>query len=222
VECGSGNVFTDLGFPDADAHLVKAGLVSEIDDIVCTRGMTQTEAVRLIGLSQPDMSRLVRGDVREHSPERLFRPLTALGRNVDIVIRQPRFADGARLRIAAAEPAARSNAQTRCRPVHDVQASIGRTRTAMDDPHVVALECRLGQGLDVINCSRAAPARQGRGQLPRAGRERTGPLRVQGGSHFRVGGPFRGQSRTSGVTGADCFRPCHLTPHMERRPRRTG
>ena len=50
--------------------------------------MTQTEAARLTGLSQPAVSRLLRGDFREYSLERLFRLLNALGR--DIVIRQPR------------------------------------------------------------------------------------------------------------------------------------
>ena len=67
VERGSGNVFADLGFPDADAHLVKAELISHIDDIVRDRGITQTEAARLMGLSQPDVSRLLRGDFREYS-----------------------------------------------------------------------------------------------------------------------------------------------------------
>ena len=105
VERGIGNVFADLGFPDADAHLVKAELVSRIDDIVRDRGITQTEAARLLGLSQPDVSRLLRGDFREYSLERLFRLLTALGRDIDIVVRQPRLAAGGRLRIAAAEPA---------------------------------------------------------------------------------------------------------------------
>ena len=104
VERGSGNVFADLGFPDADAHLVKAGLVSRIDDIVRDRGLTQTEAGRLMGLSQPDVSRLLRGDFREYSLERLFRLLNALGRDIDIIIRQPSSADGGRLRIAAAGP----------------------------------------------------------------------------------------------------------------------
>ena len=103
VECGSGNVFADLGLPDADVHLVKAELVSHLDDIVRKRGMTQTEAARLLGLSQPDVSRLLRGDFREYSLERLFRLLTALGRDVDIIIRQPRSASGGKLRIAAAE-----------------------------------------------------------------------------------------------------------------------
>ena len=79
VERGSGNVFADLGLPDADAHLVKAELVSRIDDMVRNRGMTQTEAARLLGLSQPDVSWLLRGDFREHSLERLFRLLTTLG-----------------------------------------------------------------------------------------------------------------------------------------------
>ena len=103
VERGSGNVFADLGLPDADARLVKAGLVSRIDDIVRRRGITQTEASRLLGLSQPDVSWLLRGDFREYSLERLCRLLTALGRDVDIVIRQPRSASGGTLRIAAAD-----------------------------------------------------------------------------------------------------------------------
>ena len=105
VERGSGNVFADLGFPDADAHLVKAELVSRIDDIVRDRGITQTEAARLMGLSQPDVSRLLRGDFRDYSLERLLRLLNALGRDIDIVIRNPRSADGGKLRIAAAETA---------------------------------------------------------------------------------------------------------------------
>ena len=104
VERGSGNVFADLDLPEADAHLLKAELVSRIDAIVRQRGITQTEAARLLGLTQPDVSRLLRGDFREYSLERLFRLLTALGRDIDIVIRPPRSATGGKLRVAAAEP----------------------------------------------------------------------------------------------------------------------
>ncbi|MCY4030128.1 MAG: helix-turn-helix transcriptional regulator [Acidobacteria bacterium] len=104
VERGSGNVFADLGFPDADAHLVKAELVSRIDGIVRARGITQTESARLLGLSQPDVSRLLRGDFREYSLERLFRLLTTLGRDIDIVVRRSRSAEGGRLRVTAAQP----------------------------------------------------------------------------------------------------------------------
>ena len=103
VERGSGNVFADLDVPDADAHLLKAELVSRIDSIVRQRGITQIEAARILGLSQPDVSRLLRGDFRQYSLERLFRLLTALGRDIDIVIRQPRSANGGKLRIAATE-----------------------------------------------------------------------------------------------------------------------
>ena len=103
VERGSGNVFADLDLPDADAHLLKAELVSRIDSIVRQRGITQAEAARILGLSQPDVSRLLRGDFRQYSIERLFRLLTALGRDIDIVIRQPRSANGGKLRIAATE-----------------------------------------------------------------------------------------------------------------------
>ena len=107
VERRSDNVFADSSLPDADAdaHLVKAELVSRIDEIVRMRGITQTEAARLLGLLQLDVSRLLRGDFCEYSLERLFRLLTALGRDVDIVIRQPRSASGGKRRIAIAEPA---------------------------------------------------------------------------------------------------------------------
>ena len=103
IEHGSGNVFADLGLPDPDCHLVKADLVSRIDDIVRKRGITGAEAARLLGLSQPDVSRLLRGDFREYSLERPLRLLTALGLDIDIVIRHPRSDSEGKLRIAAAE-----------------------------------------------------------------------------------------------------------------------
>ncbi len=105
VERGGGNVFADLDFPDADTQLVKAELVSRIDDILRDRGINPTEAARLFGLSKPDVSRLLRGDFREYSLERLFHLLNALGLDIDIVVHQPCSAGVGRLRIATAEPA---------------------------------------------------------------------------------------------------------------------
>ena len=98
---GIGNVFADLGLPDADAHLVKAEAVLRIHAIVRERRLTQAAAARLLGLSQPDVSRLLRGDFRDFSLERLLRLLTALGRDVDIVIRDRPGAGNGRLGIAA-------------------------------------------------------------------------------------------------------------------------
>ncbi len=101
VTRGSGNVFADLERPDAEAHLLKAELVTRIDKIVRQRGFKQVEAAKLLGLSQPDVSRLLRGSFREYSIERLLRLLTALGRDVEIVIREPRSPRQGRLSIEA-------------------------------------------------------------------------------------------------------------------------
>ena len=105
MERGSTNVFADLGLDDADTHVVKGGLVSCIDDIVSKRGIAETEVARLLGLSQLDMSRLLRGDFRERSLQRLLHVLTSIGCDIDIVIRQPRSASGGKLRVVAAEQA---------------------------------------------------------------------------------------------------------------------
>ena len=101
VERGSGNVFTDLGRPDADTHVLKAELVARIDEIVRQRGLTQAQAAKRLGLSQPDVSRLLRGNFRDYSVVRLLRLLTALGRDVEIVIRKPRARRHGRLRVEA-------------------------------------------------------------------------------------------------------------------------
>ena len=102
IERSSGNVFDDLGRPEADTQLLKAELVTRIDEIIRRRRLTQTQAADLLGLSQPDVSRLVRGDFRDYSIERLLRLLTMLGRDVDIVIREPKAQRHGKLSVAAA------------------------------------------------------------------------------------------------------------------------
>ncbi|MDP6588764.1 MAG: XRE family transcriptional regulator [Alphaproteobacteria bacterium] len=101
IEQGSGNVFADLGWPDADAHLLKAELVNRIDTIIRRRRLNQSQAAKLLGLSQPDVSRLLKGDFREYSLERLLRLLLMLGRDIDIVIRKPKSRRTGRLSIEA-------------------------------------------------------------------------------------------------------------------------
>ena len=101
IERGSGNVFSDLGRPEPEAHLLKAELVTRIDEIIRQRRLKQVEAAKMLGLSQPDVSRLLRGDFREYSVERLLRLLTALGRDVEIVIREPRSQRQGKLSIEA-------------------------------------------------------------------------------------------------------------------------
>ena len=102
IERSSGNVFADLNLPEAGLQLLKAELVTRIDEIIRQRRLTQLQAARLLGLSQPDVSRLLRGNFRDYSVERLLRILTALGRDVEIVIRKPRSRRQGRLSIETA------------------------------------------------------------------------------------------------------------------------
>jgi predicted XRE-type DNA-binding protein len=82
----SGNVFADLQWEDAQAHLVKADLVARIEEIVRRRRLTAADAAEILGLPEAELSALVRGDIRRYSVERLLSFVMALGRDVEIVI----------------------------------------------------------------------------------------------------------------------------------------
>lgn len=86
VETGSDNVFADIGLPHADAHLIKAKLVFKIDALMKERNLKQVQAAELFGVTQPDISKMLRGDFRQFSVERLMRFLVALGQNVEISV----------------------------------------------------------------------------------------------------------------------------------------
>ena len=89
-ETGSRNVFKDLGVPNADEHLVKAQLVFKIDALMKERGLKQIEAADLFGIKQPDVSKMLRGEFRQFSVERLLRFLVALNQDVEIVVKEHR------------------------------------------------------------------------------------------------------------------------------------
>src|SRR5437867_8844190 len=89
-ETGSRNVFKDLGVPNADEHLVKAQLVFKIDGIMKERRLKQVEAADLFGIRQPDVSKMLRGEFRQFSVERLLRFLVALNQDVEIVVKPHR------------------------------------------------------------------------------------------------------------------------------------
>lgn len=84
VERSSGNVFEDLGLADSDELLFKSDIVSRIASIIERRSLTQTATAKLLGVSQGDVSDLVRGKLRGFSTDRLFRFLNALGQDVEI------------------------------------------------------------------------------------------------------------------------------------------
>jgi len=87
---GSRNVFKDIGVPNAEEHFVKAQLVFKIDTILKARGLKQVEAATLFGVRQPDVSKMLRGEFRQFSVERLLRFLVALDQDVEIVVKPHR------------------------------------------------------------------------------------------------------------------------------------
>jgi predicted XRE-type DNA-binding protein len=89
-EVGSGNVFKDIGVPNAEEHLVKAKLVLKIDTIMKRRRMKQKEAAELFGVRQPDISNMLRGEFRQVSVERLLRFLVKLDQDVEIIVKPHR------------------------------------------------------------------------------------------------------------------------------------
>ena len=106
VKQGTGNVFADLGHADPDTHLLKAQLVSRMADVMGERKMTQVAAAKAAGVSQPDVSRILKGHFRDISVERLMRMLTRLGCEVDIVVRpQGDVAQASTIHFGEAHPA---------------------------------------------------------------------------------------------------------------------
>ena len=84
---GSGNVFADLGLADADKLKIKTGLVIEIRKAMRTRGLTQQEAAKRMGITQPKVSEMMRGDFANLSERKLMDCLTRLGYAIEISIR---------------------------------------------------------------------------------------------------------------------------------------
>ena len=102
---GSENVFADMRLPNAEEHLVKAKLVFAIDRLMTTRGLKQVEAAGLFGVKQPDVSKMLRGDFRQFSVERLMRFLVALGQDVEITIRPSGLGQAAHVSVVDARAA---------------------------------------------------------------------------------------------------------------------
>lgn len=86
VTKSSGNVFADIGIPNADEHFVKAEIVLDIAARIKAKGLTQAQAAKVMGLSQPDVSKLLRGNFAGYTLDRLFSFLRALGNDIRIQI----------------------------------------------------------------------------------------------------------------------------------------
>jgi predicted XRE-type DNA-binding protein len=86
VTQSSGNVFADLGLPEAEDRLLKAQLALKIQQLIEQKGMTQAEIAPLLDLDQPKVSTLMRGRLAGFLVERLFGILNRLGHNVEVRI----------------------------------------------------------------------------------------------------------------------------------------
>ncbi len=87
VQRGSGNVFADLGLAESEKLKIKTGLVIEIRKIMKMRGLTQQEAADLMGISQPKVSDMMRGNFSNLSERKLMDCLTRLGCDIEIKVR---------------------------------------------------------------------------------------------------------------------------------------
>ena len=109
VEAGCGNVFADLGLPDAEVLLAKSNMAIHIWSVISARGLTQKQAAEILGIDQPGVSDIIRGRLTRYSTDRLIRFLGALGQDVELVItdraRNSRRPGRLRVRNGAARPA---------------------------------------------------------------------------------------------------------------------
>ena len=88
VEASSGNVFADLSLPDADKLQIKSELTVEIAKAIRERGLTQAEAAKRMGLTQPKVSSLLRGEFSNFSERKLMDCLNRLGYDIEIRVRE--------------------------------------------------------------------------------------------------------------------------------------
>ncbi|OGT16927.1 MAG: transcriptional regulator [Gallionellales bacterium RIFCSPHIGHO2_02_FULL_57_16] len=87
IEQGSTNVYADLGLENVEEMLIKAQLATKIGEIIKRRKLTQVQAAELLGMTQPRLSNLLRGQFRGISEAKMLECLTRLGRNVEIVVK---------------------------------------------------------------------------------------------------------------------------------------
>ena len=94
IKESSGNVFADLGFRNPEREQLKARLTLQIYRLIKGRGLTQAKAGAILGVKQPHVSGLMRGQSGNFSVERLMDFLTALGQDIEITVRPARKEHG--------------------------------------------------------------------------------------------------------------------------------
>jgi predicted XRE-type DNA-binding protein len=98
---GTDNVLADLGFDDAEELSAKVVLAVKLNELIRERGLSQTEAARITGMTQPKVSQVRRYKLQNISLERLMQALVSLDQHVEIVVRPARRAQAAGITVAA-------------------------------------------------------------------------------------------------------------------------
>ena len=98
---GIANVLIDLGFEDAEELTAKATLAVKFNELLERRGLSQTEAAAITGMTQPKVSQVRRYKLQNISLERLMQALVSLDQRVEIVVRPARRAHAAGITVAA-------------------------------------------------------------------------------------------------------------------------
>lgn len=86
IDVSSGNVYADIGLENAEEMQIKAQLATAISNIIKSRQLTQAQAAKLLGMTQPKLSNMLRGQFRGISEVKMIDCLTRLGRDIQIVV----------------------------------------------------------------------------------------------------------------------------------------
>lgn len=98
---GTDNVLLDLGFDDAEELSAKAALALKLNELVDQRGLSQTEAAAITGMTQPKVSQIRRCKLQNISLERLMQALVSLDQHVEIVVQPARRTHAPGITVAA-------------------------------------------------------------------------------------------------------------------------
>ena len=98
---GTDNVLVDLGLDDAEELTAKANLAVKFNELVDKRGLSQTQAAAITGMTQPKVSQIRRYKLQNISLERLMQALVSLDQRVEIVVRPARRTHVAGITVAA-------------------------------------------------------------------------------------------------------------------------
>ncbi len=104
-ERSSGNVFADLGFRDSDQELLKAKLTLQIYRLLKARKLTQRDAARLLGTTQPQVSALMRCKPVSVSTGRLMEFLTILGQDIEVTLKPAGRKKAGKMTVVVRQPA---------------------------------------------------------------------------------------------------------------------